>query len=119
MFSNDDSAASNGISEPTNPENDPVDLPTDSTPTIHKQSTAIPFTSGHVMRDETLIALGNQMVGYVVGPMPAKDFLELLPVNSLMSPSFNKKPFAKLADQSTEPKMYDPFVSIPFSFLYP
>jgi hypothetical protein len=71
------------------------------------------------MRDETLIALGNEMVGYVVGPMPAKHFLELLPRNSKKSPSFRKKPFADLAGQSTELQMYDPFVRIPFSFLYP
>lgn len=118
MLSNNDSAASTGIPEPTTPENAPVDLPLDSTPTVHKQSSAIPYTSGHVMRDETLIALGNEMVGYVVGPMPAKDFIKLLPRNSQKPPSFDKKLFAKVAKQSTEPKMYDPFVRILFSLLY-
>ena len=59
------------------------------------------------------------MVGYIVGPMPAKDFLELLPHNSRKSPSFNKEPFAELVDQPTETRVYNPFVRIPFSFLYP
>ena len=119
MLTDDDYTESTGP-EPINLD-DPDDLPTDTTPTNHKQSTTIPFTSGHVMRDETLIALGNEMVGYVVGPMPAKEFLKFLPAppNSQNSPSFNinsKKSFAILAEQSTEPKMYDPFVRIPFSF---
>ena len=121
MLSNNDFTAStaSGIPEPTTPDNALVDLPSYLTPTVvtvHKQSTAMPFTSGHIMRDETLIALGNEMIGYVVGPMPAKYFLELLPRNSRKSPTFRKKPFADLADQSTEPQMYDPFVHIPFSF---
>lgn len=117
-MSNNDSTASTGIPEPTTPENAPIDLPTDSTPTVHKRSTAIPFTSGHVMRDETLITLGNEIVGYVVGPMPAKEFLELLPRNTEKLPSFNKKKklFANLAEQTTELQMYNPFVRIPFSF---
>ena len=121
MLSNNDFTAStaSGIPEPTTPDNAPVDLPSYLTPTVHKQSTAMPFTSGHIMRDETLIALGNEMIGYVVGPMPAKDFLELLPRNSRKSPTFRKKPFADLADQSTELQMYDPFVCIIFSFFYP
>lgn len=54
------------------------------------------------------------MVGYVVGPMPGK---ELLPYNS-KPPLFKRNSFAKLADQPTEARMYDPFVRIPFSFLY-
>ena len=117
-MSNNDSNASTGAPGPSTPETAPVDLPIHSTPTVHKQSSAVPYTSGHVTRDETLMALGNEMVGYVVGPMPAKDFLELLPCNSPL-PSFRKKPFVKLADIRMEPKMYDPFVRIPFSFLYP
>lgn len=35
---------------------------------IHKKSTAIPYTSTHLMHDETLIALGFEMIDYVVGP---------------------------------------------------
>jgi len=105
MLSNNDSTGSTGIVEPTTLENAPVDIPVNSTPTVHKQSMAIPYTSGHVMRDENLITLGNEMVGHVVGPMPVIDFLELLPRNSQKSPPFGKKPFVKLLDESTEPKI--------------
>ena len=60
------------------------------------------------------------MIDYVVGPMPAKDFLEFLPLDSdfLESPpSFSKKLFAKLASRKTEAQMYEPFLRIPCSFL--
>jgi hypothetical protein len=71
------------------------------------------------MCDENLIALGNEMIGHVVGPMPAKDFLESLPLDSRESPpSFSKKLFAKLASRKTEAQMYELFVRIPFSYLY-
>ena len=69
------------------------------------------------MHDENLIALGNEMVDFVVG---AKDFLEFLPLDSRESPpSFSKTLIAKLASRKTEAQMYEPFVRIPFSFLYP
>ena len=60
------------------------------------------------------------MVECVVGPMPAKEFLKLLPAprNSEKRPTFDEEPFAKSVDQKTEPQMYNPFVRIPFSFLY-
>ena len=78
-MSNNDSTASTGSTEaePATPETTPVVLPTHSTPTVYKQSSALPYTSGHVVRDETLIALGNEMVGRVVGPMPFKEILRL------------------------------------------
>ena len=116
MLSNNDSTGSTGIAVSITPRNAPVDIPVDSTPTVHKQSTAIPYTSGHVMRDENL---GNEMVGYVVGPMPAKKFLKLLPRNNQKPNSFDEKPFAELVNLKTEVQMYDPFVRIPSSLLYP
>ena len=122
-MSNNESTASTGIPEPTTPENATIDLPTDSTPTVHKRSTAIPYSSTHIHHDDTLKALGDETVGYVVGPMPANEFLELLPCNTEKLPSFDKKKkllFAKLAEQTTEFQMYDPFVrTISFSFLNP
>ena len=111
MLSNNDSTASIGT-----PETTPVDPSIHSTP---MQSTAIPYSSGHIIRDEDLVELGYEMVGYVVGPMPAKDFLTLLPHNSRKPPSFNKEPFVELVDQPMETKIYNPFVHIPFNFLYP
>ena len=114
-----DPTASTAAPEPSTPEAAPVDLPAHSTPTVHKQSTAVPYTSGQMMCDENLIAIGAEIASYIVGPMPAKDFLKLLPRNSRELPLFDKKPFVKLADLPTEIKMYDPFVRIPFSFLYP
>lgn len=117
MLSNNDPTASSGIPEPITPKK-AIGLPTESTPTQYKQSTALPFTSGHVMRDETLVALGNEMVGYAVGPMPAVEFLEFLPRSTEVMPSFDKKPLAILAEAKSESQMYNPFVRIPFSFLY-
>ena len=78
----------------------------------------IPFTSGHLERDETLIALGNEMVGHVVGPMPTQNFLDFLPCNPAKAPSFMKRSFAKLAKQRTEPAMYDVFVCVSLLFFF-
>ena len=69
--------------------------------------TNIAFASGHIIR-ESLIALGNEMVGYVVGPMPAKEFLDFLPCNPW---KVRKKLFAGLATQK-EAAMYTPFVRV-------
>ena len=116
-MSNNDSTASTGSPEaaPTTPETAHVNLPIHSTPTVHKQSTYIPYTSGHVIRDETLIALGNEMVGYVVGPMPFTKFLDFLPRNR-GKPSFRKKSFAELGKQRKEATMYILFVWVPLFF---
>ena len=71
------------------------------------------------MRDDSLIALGNEIVGCVVGLMPAEEFLELLPPTSKPLP-VEEKPFTNLADKKAESHMYDPFVRIPFIFFsYP
>ena len=112
MSSNKDST----IPEPITP-HAPIDLLTDSTSTVHKQFTARQWTTDHEYRDDSLIALGNEIVGHVVGPMPAKEFLELLPPTS-ESLSAEEKQFT-LADKKSESQMYDPFVRIPFSLLYP
>jgi hypothetical protein len=93
--------------------------PPDPATHFTKQSTALPYTSGHIIRDETLMALGDEMAGYVVGPMPPKDFLKFLPPNSRKLPSFNKGSFAKIKAQPTEVKIYDSFVRIPSSSPYP
>ena len=101
------------------PENVPIDLPADSTPTAHMQSIAGPCITSHVMSDDSLISLGNEiaLVGYVVGPMPAEELLESLPPTSKSS-SAEEKPFTNLADKETESQMYDPFVRIPFCLIY-
>ena len=117
MSSKEDSTASTGSPEPTTPENPPIDLPIDSTPTVHKQSSARPYSTGHVMRDESFIALGNEILGYIVGLMPAEEFLELLPPTSKPLP-VETVPFTDLADKKVESQMYDPFVRIPFSFFF-
>ena len=76
-----------------------------------------PWTTGHVMRDDSLIALGNQIVDCVVGLMPAEEFLELLPPTSKPLP-VEEKPFTNLADKKAESHMYNPFVRIPFGFFF-
>ena len=96
---------------PTTPETNNVDLPTMlSTPTVHKLSTTIPFTTGHVMRDESLIALGYEMIGYIVGPMPSTQFLEFLPAKRGIP--LRNNPFKGLANHEHETAMYNPFVCI-------
>jgi hypothetical protein len=115
-MSNNESTESTGSpeAESTTPETACVDLPIHSTPTVQKRYTNIPFTSGHVMRDETLIALGNEMVGYVVGPMPAQKFLDFLPKspNSRKKPVFDEDPFLDSAKHKLEPQIYKPFVRV-------
>jgi hypothetical protein len=118
MSSNNDPNASASIPQPTTPEEGPSDLPIHSTPMAHKLSTAMAVTSGALFRDDTLTALGNEMVGYVVGPMPADKFLKILPQPRKPAKKFNANPFAKLASQTKEAGVYEPFVRIPFSFLH-
>ena len=111
MSNKDRCAGSPEAAAPTTPEIVAATLSDiHSTPTVHKQATTVSYSTGHVIRDETLIALGNEMVGYIVGPMPAREFLEFLPRNPRKAPSFRKKPFVNLASHKCEPAMYDPFV---------
>ena len=131
MLSNDDPTASTGAPEPTTPVA-PVDLDiVNMTPTIHRRTTTLaPCTSNHLERDETLIALGQEIVGYVVGPMPADKFLDLLPSTRLRLPTVDTTPSSlkrklpdkgllkDLAKSNNENNMYDLFVRIPFSFLF-
>ena len=95
---------------PTTPENANVDLPL-STPTVHKLSTTIPYTTGHIIRDESLIALGCEMIGYIVGPMPSEQFLDFMPSKRGIPP-FSRKPFKALANHKHEAAMYERFVRI-------
>ena len=116
MSSNKYSTADTGIPEPITP-HAPIDLPTESTPRVHKRNTAKQWTTNHEVRDDSLIAIGNEIVGHVVGPMPANEFLELLPYTIKPLPA-ETKVFTNLADKTAEGEMYDPFVCIPFSLLY-
>jgi hypothetical protein len=116
MLSNNAPAS---IPLPTTPEEGPIDMPICSTPLAHKRSrTAVYATSNELFRDDTLIALGSEMVGYVVGPMPIEEFLEFLPQPRKTMKKFNEKAFTKIADQRSQAGLYDPFVLIPFSSLY-
>ena len=74
-------------------------------------------TTNEVFRDDNLATIGKEMIGYIVGPMPFKEFLEFLPRPRKAMKKFNKKAFAKIADQTKEAGMYKPFVRIPFSSL--
>ena len=110
--------APTGIPGPTALEDTPH---TTSTPTIFKQSTAMPWSTCHLARNDSYIAHGNEMAGCVVGPMPAEEFLELLPPTSLELPKSSSadKLLMDLADMKTESQMYGTFVRISFSLLYP
>lgn len=93
MVPNDDSLYSTNSSEAvsTIPKMVHIDLPLHPTFMIYNQFTNIPFISGHMIHNENLIAVGNEMVGYVVGPMPAKISLDFLPCNPHKGPLFNKE----------------------------
>ena len=109
-----------GLPEPTAQENTLFDTTVrDPTPVIFKQSTARPWTTDDATRDESLIALGKEMVGSIVGPMPAKEFLELLPPTSLTMPSESAEGEPNLTEVTKEAQMYRPFVRILFILLYP
>ena len=85
------------IVAPTIQETNNVDLPIMlSTPTAHELFTTIPSTTGHVMCDESLIALGYDIISYIVGPMPSTQFLEFLP--GKWGIPLRNKPFKGLAN---------------------
>ena len=65
------------------------------------------------MRQDKFIALGSEMAGYVVGPMPTGKFLDFLPrIHDKKRRPFSSSLFAELAKQTRETEMYAPFVRV-------
>ncbi|KAF8634183.1 hypothetical protein AX17_004274 [Amanita inopinata Kibby_2008] len=88
-----------------------------STPHMFKAVVEAPFTSHHVMRDPRMSRLGAETTGYVVGPVPVKDFLKLyVPGDAEIKknqPKFDRegaKQLKTLLESVNEESMYKPWV---------
>jgi hypothetical protein len=49
--------------------------PPKSTPIKHGTSTLFKFTTNHKYHQKEMTDMGNEMKGYILGPMPATQFL--------------------------------------------
>lgn len=98
-----------------------VDMPPPihGTPIDKKVSGATPYTSMHYKRDTRMRALGSEMKDKFAGPVDPQEFLHFfLPFERGKLPRMPKRmkvPFQRVADQTTEPAMYDPMVCPPVS----
>jgi len=91
-------------------------VPSQSTPIKHGTSTLLKFTTNHRYRLKEMADMGNEMEDYLVGPMPAADFLaEFLPLNSintsLRTQTYLPGCFMPVISCEGETVAYDPFVS--------
>lgn len=112
-----DEADSTPPAEQKTPELPPQILaPPNDTPIKRTCATMQPFTTNTRCRDTTLNAMGNEIRGYLVGPMPAEEFLE-----EFLSPttipdyqpltSFSEGAFTSTVSAALETEAYNPFVS--------
>lgn len=92
-----------------------------STPIKGGIATIEPFTTTHKFRIESCAALADEMSKYLVGPMPARQFLDdFLPTEEI--PDYHVSMFDPGCYDSTvnaenERLAYDPFVSVPLTLL--
>ena len=91
-------------------------VPSQSTPIKHGTSTLLKFTTNHRYRVKEMTKMGNKMKDYIIGPMPAVEFLHgFFPLNlintSLRTQTYLKGCFKSVISCKTEPEAYDPFVS--------
>ncbi|KAG2095105.1 uncharacterized protein F5147DRAFT_778800 [Suillus discolor] len=95
-------------------------LPTNDTPIKRSCSTMQPFTTNTRCRHTTLNAMGKEMKGCLVGPMPVEQFLEeFLPPSVI--PNYEPLTFSDGTFESTlsalhEMKAYEPFIDTMSSF---
>ncbi|KAG2089146.1 uncharacterized protein F5147DRAFT_658498 [Suillus discolor] len=95
-------------------------LPMNDTPIKCSCSTMQPYTTNTRCRDTTLNAMGKEMKGCLVGPMPVEQFLkEFLPPSAI--PNYEPLTFSDGAFESTlsalhETKAYEPFIDTMSSF---
>ena len=61
---------------PTTPPNIDTNVPPEGTPLTGKHASSLPFTSTHILRDERVTAMRFEISGRVVGPVPAREFLD-------------------------------------------
>jgi hypothetical protein len=92
-----------------------------STPIKIESSTTCPFTTNQKYRIESRNAMGEEIKKYLVGPMPAQQFLDdFFPISKLPDlatiPQFVPKCYDRTIKAKKEKNAYKPFVS-PFDKL--
>lgn len=99
-----------------------------STPVKTTTATTLPFTTNQKYRHESITAMAEEISKYLVGPMPAQQFLdEFFPSSYLCvdrdlseGPYFSPGCYSKTVSATTEMQAYIPFVSFfktnPFHF---
>lgn len=90
-------------------------VPSQSTPIKHGTSTLLKFTTNHRYRVKEMTDMGNEMKDYVVGPMPADEFLdEFLPLNAINTSRraqvYQQGCFKPVVSCEIETAAYEPFV---------
>jgi hypothetical protein len=98
-------------------------VPNQSTPIKHGTSTLFKFTTNHRYRLKEMTDMGNEMKDYIVGPMPAAEFLdEFFPLNSLRTSSraqaYQPGCFQPVISSEKESDAYEPFVRL-YLFINP
>ena len=88
-----------------------------STPVKHGTSTLFRFITNHKYRQKEMTNMGNEMKGYLVGPMPAIQFLNnLFPQdilqNGLKAQWYQTVCFKNVFSCISETWAYEPFVSL-------
>ena len=111
---------------PTTPPRTTAPLPR-STPIKVGSSTTCPFTTNQKFRVDACTAMGEEIKKYLVGPMPAQQFLDdFFPVNELSGldkvSKFKPNCYRRTIKAQKETDSYEPFVSpsdgLPFAGLY-
>jgi hypothetical protein len=87
-----------------------------STPVKPGLSSTLPYTTNHKYRIESRNTMGEEMKGYIIGPMPAQTFLDdFFPTKELPNletvPSFEENCYADTVSAKSESTAYVPFVS--------
>ena len=90
-------------------------VPLKSMPIKHGTSTLFRFTTNHKYRLKEMSDMGKEMSNYIVGPMPAPDFMdEFFPKTSLQTSHqakiFKQGCFADIVSCTSEVEAYNPFV---------
>lgn len=100
---------------PSTPPHTAHDLPLQLTPIKTNLATTQPFTTHHKFRIDSCSAMGEEMVKYISGLMPAQVFLdEFLPLNGLKAlkgTTHKLNCYLGVVKVKKEKSAYDPFVS--------
>ena len=93
-------------------------LPPQSMPIKHGLSTLFRFTTSHKYRQREMTEMGNEMKGYIIGPMPVSLFLnKFFPSKHTLRNSQKviwpkEGHFSKVVSCTCETEAYNPFVSL-------